>query len=310
MSNFPRGYPGAPPSYPQGSSFVPPPPSGTGSAAFRPPSSGPAFFNPGTGGPPTAAVSSNAPPANIPPPSYGAPNAQISSVPSYTPPGVGPPPVSASTNTIQKPSVPFFSTGSGTPNTNQAFSSQPNFSPPPSNVAPPPSGNAIGAPMMMPPPPTGAPAPPVAPPAYTLQYGVTNAPPANSMVGMPTSFDSGSNLAAQNQQAQIPGIDTSGVNGAPPLPTLDEIDLSIQCNPNFLRSSVTKIVNSQSQANASRLPLGIVCKPMCGDKGLKNDEIEVVDFGATGIIRCKRCRTYINPYVTWTDNGRRWRYNI
>ena len=50
-----------------------------------------------------------------------------------------------------------------------------------------------------------------------------------------------------------------------------------------------------------------MCKPMAGDKGVENDEIEVVDFGATGIIRCKRCRTYINPFVTWADNGRRWR---
>ncbi|KAJ1439167.1 Sec23/Sec24 trunk domain-containing protein, partial [Ochromonadaceae sp. CCMP2298] len=32
--------------------------------------------------------------------------------------------------------------------------------------------------------------------------------------------------------------------------------------------------------------------------------IEVVDFGSTGIVRCKRCRTYINPFVTWADNGR------
>ena len=23
-----------------------------------------------------------------------------------------------------------------------------------------------------------------------------------------------------------------------------------------------------------------------------------------GIVRCKRCRTYINPFVTWTDGGR------
>ena len=38
-----------------------------------------------------------------------------------------------------------------------------------------------------------------------------------------------------------------------------------------------------------------------------NDEVEIVDFGASGIIRCKRCRSYINPYVTWADNGRRWR---
>jgi protein transport protein SEC24 len=43
--------------------------------------------------------------------------------------------------------------------------------------------------------------------------------------------------------------------------------------------------------------------PFC----LATAEIEVVDFGATGIVRCKRCRTYINPYVTWADNGRRWR---
>lgn len=84
----------------------------------------------------------------------------------------------------------------------------------------------------------------------------------------------------------------------------------------------------QAQATASRIPLGIMCKPMAGDKGVSNDEIEVVDFGATGIavltdsvrinkkmtfffwigiIRCKRCRTYINPFVTWADNGRRWR---
>lgn len=39
----------------------------------------------------------------------------------------------------------------------------------------------------------------------------------------------------------------------------------------------------QAQATASRIPLGIMCKPMAGDKGVSNDEIEVVDFGATGI---------------------------
>ena len=83
------------------------------------------------------------------------------------------------------------------------------------------------------------------------------------------------------------------------------MDLSIQCNPVFLRATVGKIVgnqvqsafffslknisdvsdcqSSQAQATASRIPLGIMCKPMAGDKGVSNDEIEVVDFGATGI---------------------------
>lgn len=29
-----------------------------------------------------------------------------------------------------------------------------------------------------------------------------------------------------------------------------------------------------------------------------------------GIMRCKRCRTYINPYVGWLSNGRQWRCNV
>ena len=88
------------------------------------------------------------------------------------------------------------------------------------------------------------------------------------------------------------------------------MDLNIQCDTKFLRASVGKIVGSQAAANASKIPLGIVVKPMHGDIGTSNDDVEVVDFGSTGIVRCKRCRTYINPYVTWTDGGRRWRCNM
>jgi protein transport protein SEC24 len=62
--------------------------------------------------------------------------------------------------------------------------------------------------------------------------------------------------------------------------------------------------------SAVQIPIGVVCKPMAGDRGTDNELIDVVDFGATGIVRCKRCRTYVNPYVSWTDNGRRWRCNI
>jgi protein transport protein SEC24 len=46
---------------------------------------------------------------------------------------------------------------------------------------------------------------------------------------------------------------------------------------------------------------------MAGDVGVQNDQVDVVDFGTTGIVRCSRCRTYINPFVSWTDSGRRWR---
>lgn len=59
----------------------------------------------------------------------------------------------------------------------------------------------------------------------------------------------------------------------------------------------------------SRVPLGVVIRSLAPD-GDGEDNIDVVNFGTTGIVRCKRCRTYINPFVSWMDNGRRWRCNI
>ena len=40
------------------------------------------------------------------------------------------------------------------------------------------------------------------------------------------------------------------------------------------------------------------------------ETIPLVDFGSGGVVRCKRCRTYINPCLTWVDNGRRWCCNL
>ena len=100
------------------------------------------------------------------------------------------------------------------------------------------------------------------------------------------------------------------------LPLLSEMDTSIVCNPKFMRANVTKIVNTQQQFQGCKLPVGVVCQPMAhhsetvNNNGGASEPLELVDFGATGIIRCKRCRAYINCYVTWTDNGRRWRCNF
>lgn len=207
-------------------------------------------------------------------------------------------------------------------------------------MAPPPMGGPPAPPSSTANFPGGVVAPP--PPSYGGPPGsagppgaFSNAPAPGSAYGQPpggpaaygqpqlsshSGFGSSGNLSAQQGGAGAAGginvnpNDPSnpanqGANGGP-LPLIDEMDLSIQCNPNFMRATVSKIVNSQASAAQSRIPLGLVCRPMWGDKGVTNDEIEVVDFGTTGIVRCKRCRTYINPFVTWADNGRRWRCNI
>jgi len=38
--------------------------------------------------------------------------------------------------------------------------------------------------------------------------------------------------------------------------------------------------------------------------------LDVVNFGSAGIVRCKKCRAYVNPFVAWVNNGRQWRCNV
>jgi protein transport protein SEC24 len=39
-------------------------------------------------------------------------------------------------------------------------------------------------------------------------------------------------------------------------------------------------------------------------------DVPLVNFGRTPIPRCRSCRAYINPFVQWLENGRRWRCNF
>ena len=89
----------------------------------------------------------------------------------------------------------------------------------------------------------------------------------------------------------------------------ETIDYSIKVPKRFLRFTTGHIPSTASMASTAKIPVGAVLRPLapCGPD---EDEVDVVHPGAAGIIRCKRCRTYINPFVTWLENGRRWRCNI
>ncbi|CAL5353728.1 unnamed protein product [Camellia sinensis] len=82
----------------------------------------------------------------------------------------------------------------------------------------------------------------------------------------------------------------------------------MNCSSRYLRLTTSAIPNSQSLVSRWHLPLGAVVCPLA--EAPDGEEVPIVNFAPTGIVRCRRCRTYVNPYVTFTDGGRKWRCNI
>ncbi|KAL6499524.1 Protein transport protein Sec24A [Orobanche gracilis] len=111
----------------------------------------------------------------------------------------------------------------------------------------------------------------------------------------------------------VPGSFDAGVDvAALPRPLDDDLEpksleemYPLNCSSKFLRLTTSGLPNSQSLASRWHLPLGAVVCPLA-----EGEEVPVVNFSTTEIIRCKRCCSYVNPYVTFTDSGRKWRCNM
>ncbi len=69
-----------------------------------------------------------------------------------------------------------------------------------------------------------------------------------------------------------------------------------------IRCTLTAIPESQTLLSKCRLPLGILIHPFKDLESLK-----VVQ--SSTIVRCRNCRSYINPFVHFIDNSK-WRCNM
>ncbi|XP_067632587.1 protein transport protein Sec24A isoform X2 [Eurosta solidaginis] len=76
---------------------------------------------------------------------------------------------------------------------------------------------------------------------------------------------------------------------------------SINCNPNIMRCTIAKIPESNSLLQKSRLPLGILIHPF-------RDINSLPVIQCPNIVRCRLCRTYINPFVYFVDS-KMWKCN-
>ncbi|PKI85830.1 Sec24p [Malassezia vespertilionis] len=83
-------------------------------------------------------------------------------------------------------------------------------------------------------------------------------------------------------------------------------DVQANADPTYQRSTLNAIPTTSSMLNKSKLPLAIVLTPMRSVRSdLGDTPVPVVSDSV--IARCRRCRTYINPFVTFVEGGHRWR---
>jgi protein transport protein SEC24 len=195
-------------------------------------------------------------------------------------------------------------------------------------MPPPPTMGASGA-VSTPPPPTmpmgqpgaGAPA---------MGVGAPPTPPSQAPMGQPGAMPPmGGGYAPQ---AVAPGSgygasfveDFASLNLAPgggpggepgmdpatfPRPGDDEPrpNMELSCDPKYMRLTCGALPSSPSLKTRFGMPLGCIVQPLHpGDE----KEVKTAHFGSSGIVRCRRCRTYINPFVQFTDGGRRFRCNV
>ncbi|CAH1759678.1 6947_t:CDS:10 [Entrophospora sp. SA101] len=79
------------------------------------------------------------------------------------------------------------------------------------------------------------------------------------------------------------------------------------CDPSYKRSTLNAVPGTTSLLNKSRLPFGLIITPY---RSLKEGEEPVPVITDAVIARCRRCRTYINPFVSFTDGGQKWGCNM
>ncbi|KAH6653765.1 COPII component protein [Truncatella angustata] len=79
------------------------------------------------------------------------------------------------------------------------------------------------------------------------------------------------------------------------------------CPPRYMRSTLNAIPTQNSLLKKSKLPFALVIQPYAALHDI-DDAVPVVQDQV--IARCRRCRTYINPYVIFLDQGHRWRCNM
>lgn len=80
-------------------------------------------------------------------------------------------------------------------------------------------------------------------------------------------------------------------------------------SPKYIRLTLNTIPTTAELLNSTALPLGLTIQPLAAQKP-EELPVPVLDFGDEGPPRCRRCRTYINPFMAFSANGAKFVCNM
>lgn len=80
-------------------------------------------------------------------------------------------------------------------------------------------------------------------------------------------------------------------------------------SPKICRLTVNAVPATGDLLSSTALPLAMLIQPLAKQR-LEEDPVPVLDFGEAGPPRCRRCRTYINPFMTFLSGGYKFRCNM
>lgn len=249
-----------------------------------------------------------------PPPTIGAAQAPPQMLPSMRP-------LMGSSGISAQQQPPFSASPHGTLSSSAPLQGTP-FSAPPQGISPP-----IGFPFGQ-----QTQAHPVAPPSQIPgaalppgMYGMPPPPPLpNQMTAIsPVVGQTGGSLAGSSKidpnqiPRPIPGSsvllhDTRQGNQAnpPPPATSDYIVKDTgNCSPRYMRCTINQIPCTVDLLTTSGMQLALLVQPLALPHP-SEEPIQQVDFGESGPVRCSRCKGYINPFMKFIDQGRRFICNL
>ncbi|KAG2391882.1 hypothetical protein C9374_013367 [Naegleria lovaniensis] len=119
------------------------------------------------------------------------------------------------------------------------------------------------------------------------------------------------NATAIQQQPNTTNITPYFNVPPPPADRRTRIVCKGACSPNRIRPSLYCIPNTKKLLDSSQLMMGAMVQPMASfDIHDQPNFTPCVDFSNFEILRCSRCRVYINPFVKFIENGKKYHCNF